>query len=827
MINWEVKLIKYPITIQYGKLILSIYENIGCGIKIIKSYIEFKIIDNKRADCEVVEYLQSKYPDVNIIYNKHNRLNENFKNICIELNAKEDIKKVERNNIELFIDSILNISQKYNIDTFISIKRLNCIRKLEDSKYTQKYYESNLYIRLEQSKELKLNVHKYQKLINIKLFLENNQNLSLNITNPSNLKFQDIDINFQEKKFQIKNSKLKVYAKEKNEINIRLKSDSFIENGIWNLKFNEINKSDYIETEFIIDKQDEEIKNYLEARDFPKSYIDSSEFEPVFIIYYYPKYEEQLKKLDNIFKFYKLSDGMGIVFIQKDRFKDVGKLYTFKYIYKMQRYTKMVQLTDLSKGTENGYTANEEIGVNYFKTNPNVNLDGAGVIISIVNSGIDYLHPDFIYPDGTSKILYLWDQTKDGKPPEGFNIGTEYTRDDINKAIAEKNSNLSTDEEGVGTALGGICAGLGSINKSYAGVAEGADLIVVKLQKIDGFYNNGTFLSGIDYSYRKAKKLDMPIIQNITLGSNNLVSPGIGFMDNDLFYEYRVCEITGAGNEGNGKTHTMGKISFDGEVKDIEIEIAEYEKDIEIDLWVDKPDKLNVLIISPSGEESKTSFVSNLNVVDGLFDFENTYYSMWSTYPLYYSGQQMTIINLQGVSKGIWKVRLTGASITNGLYHVYLPNHLLLNSGTKFRDGNPNYTLTYPSIYKDTVTVGTYNSLNSSIWTESSRGPVIGNIGRVESPDIVAPGVNIIAPYEKDRYALVSGSGVSASYTAGAVALIMQYILFKENYKDKSVVQKIKTYLRAGAKRDSKISYPDSSYGYGILNIKNTFDQIK
>ena len=55
----------------------------------------------------------------------------------------------------------------------------------------------------------------------------------------------------------------------------------------------------------------------------------------------------------------------------------------------------------------------------------------------------------------------------------------------------------------------------------------------------------------------------------------------------------------------------------------------------------------------------------------------------------------------------------------------------------------------------------------------------------------------------------------------------MQYILFKENYKDKSVVQKIKTYLRSGAKRDSKISYPDASYGYGVLNIKNTFDQIK
>lgn len=815
------KFIKYPITVQYGKFTLSIYEELDCSIEIIKNYIEFQNIDNKKLDSEVMEYLILKDSNVNIIYNEHNRFNQNLKNIFIELNIEEIIKEIEKSSIENFIHSIFNITNKFNIDTIVDI------RKLDDSKSNQKYYKSNLYIRLKQSREFKLNINKNQKLMNIKLFLKSNQDLILNITDPSNFKFKDISLNSKLKKIKIKNVKLKLYEQDKNEININLKSEKFIEKGIWTFKFNEINKSDCVETEFMIPEKMEEREAYLDRRDFPKAYIDSSKFEPVFIVYYYPKYEEQLKTLDNIFKFYKLSDGMGIVFIQKDRLKDLGKLYTFKYIYKMQRYTKMVQLTELSKGTENGYTANEEIGVNYFKTNPNVNLDGSGVIISIVNSGIDYLHPDFIYPDGTSKILYLWDQTKDGKPPEGFNIGTEYTRDDINKAIAEKNSNLSNDEEGIGTALGGICAGLGSINKSYAGVAEGADLIVVKLKKIDGFYNNGTFLSGIDYSYKKSKQLDMPIVQNITLGSNNLVSPGIGFMDNDLFYEYRVCEVAGAGNEGNGKTHTMGKISFAGEVKEIEIEIAEYEKEIEIDLWVDKPDKLNLLIISPSGEESKTSLVSNLNVLEGLFDFENTYYSIWATYPLYYSGQQTTTINLQNVSKGIWKIRLIGASITNGVYHLYLPSNFMLNPGTKFRDGNPNYTLTYPSIYKDSVTVGTYNSLNSSIWTESSRGPVVGNRGRVESPDIVAPGVNIIAPHENDKYSTVSGSGVAASYTAGSIALIMQYVLFKENYKDKSVVQKIKTYLSAGAKRDGKISYPDSSYGYGILNIKNTFDQIK
>lgn len=200
MINWEVKFIKYPITIQYGKSILSIYEKIDNSIDIIKDYLEFKILDNQELNSYIIESLKSKYPDTEIIYNESNSFDQNLNSISIELNIEENIKEIEKSNIENFIDSILVTTKNLNIDTFIEVK---------------KCYESKLYIRLEQSKELKLNVDKYQKSIKIKLFLENNQNLKLNIVDPSNFKFQDIDINYKEKKFQIKNNKLKVCAKEK------------------------------------------------------------------------------------------------------------------------------------------------------------------------------------------------------------------------------------------------------------------------------------------------------------------------------------------------------------------------------------------------------------------------------------------------------------------------------------------------------------------------------------------------------------------------------------------------------------------------------------
>ena len=113
--------------------------------------------------------------------------------------------------------------------------------------------------------------------------------------------------------------------------------------------------------------------------------------------------------------------------------------------------------------------------------------------------------------------MYLWDQSKEGNPPEGYYIGTEYTREQINEAIANNDSSLSTDEEGYGTILSGICAGLGNVNSEYAGVAEDAQLIVVKLDKIDGYYNNAMSQVASQYVYEKAFQSNMPLVINYSI----------------------------------------------------------------------------------------------------------------------------------------------------------------------------------------------------------------------------------------------------------------------------------------------------------------------
>ncbi len=221
-----------------------------------------------------------------------------------------------------------------------------------------------------------------------------------------------------------------------------------------------------------------------------------------------PEFEEELAGLGMGQNFFKISDSLGVLFINNTDYNSIQRVLQLPSIIRTVSTTKMTLLGEINRGTFGGVVATEEMGVNFFKNNPNINITGRGTLISIADTGIDYLHPDFIYPDGTSKIVYLWDQTKEGTPPDGFYIGTEYTREDINRAIAENDPSLSQDEVGQGTMLSGICSGLGNVNSEYAGIAEDSELIIIKLGKIDGFYNSAMLFAASQYAYKKLLNLE-------------------------------------------------------------------------------------------------------------------------------------------------------------------------------------------------------------------------------------------------------------------------------------------------------------------------------
>jgi len=111
-------------------------------------------------------------------------------------------------------------------------------------------------------------------------------------------------------------------------------------------------------------------------------------------------------------------------------------------------------------------------------TSPTSNLTGKEVLVAVIDSGIDYAHPDFCNSDGTTRIAVLWDQTLD----------TVYERETINLALRQESEQEryaicpSRDASGHGTHVAGIAAGNGrASNGRYRGVAYESELIVVKL----------------------------------------------------------------------------------------------------------------------------------------------------------------------------------------------------------------------------------------------------------------------------------------------------------------------------------------------------------
>ncbi|WP_148550927.1 bifunctional germination protease/germinant receptor pseudoprotease CspBA [Paraclostridium bifermentans] len=537
-----------------------------------------------------------------------------------------------------------------------------------------------------------------------------------------------------------------------------------------------------------------------------------------------PEFSKEIANFPYPYNSINLSELYTLMFFESLKREYVEAILRLDSVYIIENVVPINPLGQITRGTENGVTAKEDIGVNFFKTNPNLTLLGAGTLIAIIDTGIDYLHKDFIYPDGTSKIRYLWDQSKEGKPPNGFFIGTEYTREDINKAINENDSSLSEDEEGHGTMISGICAGLGSINKEYEGIAPEAELVVVKLAKINGFYTSAMLETAISYVYEIAKNMQMPTIINVSMGSNLLAGYASNTKPKKTYFSNGISIVAAAGNEGNTQTHVSGHISRAGEVVDVELEIVEDENNLIVEIWMSRPDRINLIVISPSGEESKIVDLSNYDEVKGIFDLENTQYFIRYSYPTSYSGQEHTTVTLKGAKKGIWKFRLEGAYISSGLYNIYLPNRVFLNPGTKFKESNPAYTINYLAVRDDVITIGTYDSINKSIWPASSRGP---NIIDTMKPDVVAPGVNIIAPYPKDTYATVTGSSAAGAHASGVVSLFYQYTIAEDFYRNKGFMQKVRTYMQGGATRLKSVEYPNTTSGYGILDFRGMFEQLK
>ena len=526
-----------------------------------------------------------------------------------------------------------------------------------------------------------------------------------------------------------------------------------------------------------------------------------------------------------------LNNLMAVIYVENNFEEE--KLSNLKTISWWEISNPMSSLINITNNLSQGESVRSAAGTDYIYNNPYITPTGENVLIAIIDSGINYLHPDFINQDQTTKIVSIWDQESTAKEaPEGYLFGSEFTREEINEAIRQNNPTLSIDEIGTGTIAAGIAAGLGNSNNGYDGVARGAELVIVKLRSYTGYYKEGKvnyqvsdFLAGIRYVTELADRLNRKIVINITVGERSRTVIEASLLDTfNYLNRSGYIVVSGAGNEGNSDIHYKGNIQITDKYQDIIIQVGE-QTNLDIILCPSGPDKIGASIISPSGEMSYIiNYAPDNFSYSGRFNLEDTAYELNYIYPWLQSGNLQLIARLKDVKPGIWTLRLYPEFIIKGEYDVYLPNKNLISDETRFINPTSEATITFFATTRNVITVGAYNGKTNGIWIGSSNGSLRTSPIK---PDIVAPGVDIIAPNNNNSYTTATGTGVSSSMVAGVLAVIIDYISTQE--QDSRIVlytQVLKAYLMLGATKKEIYTYPNISEGYGNLNLEETLRQI-
>ena len=419
-------------------------------------------------------------------------------------------------------------------------------------------------------------------------------------------------------------------------------------------------------------------------------------------------------------------------------------------------------------------------------------LTGRGVLAAVLDSGISYEKREFRNQNGTSRILFLWDQTlrpsESMISPAGFAQGVEFSREQINEAILESEEAgmwitgprsliPSRDISGHGTAVSGIFAASDMTRSmasgmaenitdnfvdniqndtfSYVGIAPESDLIVVKLGAPgeNSFPRTTEIMRGVTYVINKALELQQPVVINLSIGNTYGSHDGTSllerFLDNASEIGRTVICI-GSGNEGDSAGHVFDNVR---NRQIVEWTVGEYESSLSLQLWKNYSDEYRITLRSPGNEEA----VIAEQIEGGKYELrlEQTRILVYVGEPTPYSADQeiyLELLPLEGtggvgaggqfaggalglsannyINSGIWQIQLEPIRTVTGEYSLYLPSREARSSRTAFLRPTPQATFTIPSTASKVITVGAYDSTYNAYADFSGRG--------YEDTDIIA-----------------------------------------------------------------------------------------
>lgn len=562
-----------------------------------------------------------------------------------------------------------------------------------------------------------------------------------------------------------------------------------------------------------------------------------------------------------------LFNGYGIIEATKEEIYQLSQFPEIIYIEKPKplEFTQDLPFSKQPcKSLSPRYTFSPTSDFSFITTQaPNINddsnnsnlLTGNGTLIAIIDSGIDFSHPDFRNPDGSSRILYLWDQTLSPSsftstyvnsypksdfiayaPPYGYSKGILFNNSRLDQALSvpePQRSQIcpSKDLSGHGTHVAGIAAGNGNLsNGKYKGIAPESSLIVVKLgpPSPNGFPNTTQLMTAVNFSIEKSIELRMPLIINLSFGNVYGSHSGSSLLENYLDSVsslYKTCIIAGTGNEGLGNGHSSGNLNIPNE-KIHEFSVDFYETNINLQIWKNYWDKITFQLRSPS--LSSVMIPSEAGIY--RFKLDNTEIYVCYGEPSPYNIYQEIFINFQGsldyVNAGIWQLIASPMKIQNGNYDLWLPASNTRNNNTQFLQPVPSVTLTLPSCASKIISVGAYDSQTDTVAPFSGRGFTWST--NFIKPELSAPGVNIISCAPNNGYVEKTGTSMATPFISGLCSLLMEWGIVKGN--DSFLYgEKMKAFLISNTQKLPSLTvYPNPQIGWGIITpeIINKLSQL-
>jgi hypothetical protein len=498
-------------------------------------------------------------------------------------------------------------------------------------------------------------------------------------------------------------------------------------------------------------------------------------------------------------------------------------------------------------------------------------LSGDGVILAIIDRGIDYSHPDFIDENGKTRLLYLYDMIN----PEGANdpnnpygIGTIYDEDDINTALETDGPPISEDRYGHGTATAGIAGGNGSGTASgeFHGVAHNARYIIIKATQDyfppydgqpgqDGFYDPTYIPVAIQFTADKINEFDMPSVTLLNMGSIGGPTDGTSSIARaiDSFVEQGFPFVCGVGDDGGNYNHASATLA-EAETIDLTFE-KNVAGNLRFDLWYDETDRFEVTITRPDNTtEGPFAAPASANDKDDRFLQGMNYYhrgadmEFWSAT----SNRREIMIDFTGAT-GEYKVSLKATTVGgSGSFHATLnpSNFSYDNKFTSYQvwghSINDFASATKAIVPTDYVVKNnwidmdgnpremTNQGVQGGLWAGSSIGPT--QDGRM-GVDFAVPGEVLFAAYSpgtyyssfdwllvqggENKYGIQNAVSAAAPLTMGVIALMLEY---RPNLSPSALESALKN---SATKDNFTDSIANRAWGHGKLNAYQAIKEIE